>query len=210
MWSSDIRKICERDPDIKETFKDVLSKDQVEHFNQNPTNWLNNFYDSVDFPLSFVLNTGTIKDGGLHWQAVYFDVERNIYFFDSYGHKPMNQFLAFFENIVNYQKPKRFHYDRKKIHEICREIQAFDTKVCGEYCIYFLHVMNTVKHPGNGERIMYATFPPPVTTDGIHREKRDAMDNYTQFYINDEFVKDWLQRRYNYYKVKGIFVDQKN
>ena len=161
----------------------------------------------MEFPLSFVLNTGTIREGGRHWQAVYFDVERNIYFFDSYGRRPMMQFIAFFENVINHDNPQRKLTCRGRMQEITREIQAFNTKVCGEYCIYFLHVMSTVKQPKNGERVMLDSFPPPIT-EVRHKEIRDELGNYRQFYLNDEFVKDWVQSRYNYYKIKTIFVDR--
>ena len=32
------------------------------------------------FPLAFVLNTGTHKNGGTHWQSMYIDHEHTVYF----------------------------------------------------------------------------------------------------------------------------------
>ena len=47
------------------------------------------------FPIGFILNTGTHKNGGQHWQALYFDNEGISYFFDSYGRTAKKEFRIF-------------------------------------------------------------------------------------------------------------------
>ena len=63
------------------------------------------------FPIAFVLNTGTYKNSGTHWQAVYFDHEHRAYFFDSYGRVPRPEFSRFIEVIILFSYLRQTYRD---------------------------------------------------------------------------------------------------
>ncbi len=201
MLDEDVENICKKDDHIKQSFKKVLAKDDVRIQMSLNESALETLYEEQPFlfPASFVLNTGTYKQRGRHWQAVYFDIDGNCFYFDSYGHKPEEDYIRFCEKI-NSLRNRNANRIRFKLHYMTREIQAYNTSVCGEYCIYFLYQMNTLKYPIYISKIMEMEFPPPDKSS----EKRDQCDNYRQFYINDEFVREWVQRKYNYDKIKNI------
>ena len=81
-------------------------------------------------PIAIVTNLDTSNKPGSHWVAIYID--RNGYgvYFDSYGLAPISthHLDRLRRNCV------RFQWNKKKL-------QSFDSKVCGEYCIMFLHHM---------------------------------------------------------------------
>lgn len=81
-------------------------------------------------PAAIVANTDTSDKPGTHWIAIYIDQNGDGKYFDSYGVGP----------IIPY------HIDRirrncKRYEWNDQQIQSFDSQVCGEYCIMFLHYM---------------------------------------------------------------------
>ena len=120
------------------------------------------------FPLAFILNTGTHKNGGIHWQALYIDHEHIAYFFDSYGRKPSDIFRAFAHELLTVSYYREFTRklplrqalsDSKFTPTTLRrslstklandaddtvryfpyQIQSDTSHVCGEYSVLFLH-----------------------------------------------------------------------
>lgn len=209
MNGQDLYKICKEDRNISESFKCIVTDNEVKVLIRNEKVFLHWFKHVLhsEFPMSFILfSTGEGNASAGHWLAVYFDVIGKCFFFDSYGDKPNKIFRRFCENIMVIAQdmfPRIHNHKQYKINEICREIQAHDTVVCGEYCIYFLHVINTCAKPEQAEYIIEQTFPKVIKT-GRYASHRDKFNNYAQFYINDQFVKDWVQKNYNYTSVKSI------
>ena len=84
----------------------------------------------VELPAALVLNTDPARKSGEHWVAVYINENGHCTFFDSYGGGPTSE------------------YHRYRLRRLCKRIsysksqlQSFDSQVCGEYCITFLHHM---------------------------------------------------------------------
>ncbi len=63
--------------------------------------------------------------------------------------------------------------------------------------------MNTIRYGHQAKYDLLRTFPKPIT-EGAHRVYRDEFRNYKQLYLNDEFVREWVERNYNYHRVKSI------
>lgn len=81
-------------------------------------------------PTAFVLNTKDHGDAGEHWVAVFVDRNGRGIFFDSFGQQP---------TIANHLRRIRknttvYNYNR-------RRLQSYDSTVCGQYCVLFLHFM---------------------------------------------------------------------
>ena len=120
------------------------------------------------FPLAFILNTGTHKNGGIHWQALYIDHEHIAYFFDSYGRKPSDIFRAFAHELLTISYYREFtrrlplrqalsdsKFTPTSLKRSLRtklandadntvryfpyQIQSDTSHVCGEYSVLFLH-----------------------------------------------------------------------
>ena len=84
----------------------------------------------LSHPAAIVANLDTSDKPGSHWVAFYIDSHGRGTFFDSYGLPPSS----------------RHHLDRlrrncKWIKWNKKKLQSFDSKVCGEYCVMFLHFM---------------------------------------------------------------------
>lgn len=81
----------------------------------------------IPYPSSFIINTHTSKQPGEHWLALYYDKDRNVDFFDSYGHSPK------FFNLESYldKTSTRIKFNSK-------QLQSFSSKLCGYYCILFI------------------------------------------------------------------------
>ncbi len=81
---------------------------------------------NIDYrPCAFVANTDPSTKPGQHWVAFFFGENTNEYF-DSYGLSPFPVFEKYLQRLGDYD------YNRTTL-------QDFDTAVCGQYCIYFLH-----------------------------------------------------------------------
>ena len=75
-------------------------------------------------PLAFIFNTAKSFHSGEHWVCLYFPSFGNIEFFDSYGRDP-RKYDCFTKNV----------YD---LVTNTRTLQHRDSRVCGQYCLYFL------------------------------------------------------------------------
>ena len=122
------------------------------------------------FPMGFVVNTGSHKSGGIHWQGIYFDHNHRVYFFDSYGRKPMEHYMLYTELMFTFSYMRRYNrrlpigavlYEQnftQELYDMCnkrhlndvtnitynyynRQLQSPLTNVCGEYSIMFLYVI---------------------------------------------------------------------
>ena len=84
----------------------------------------------VELPAALVLNTDPARKSGEHWVAVYINNKGYGTFFDSYGLPPSSE------------------HHRYRLRRLCKRItynklrmQSYDSQVCGEYCVMFLHHM---------------------------------------------------------------------
>ena len=78
------------------------------------------------YPSCLVFNTEPRNKSGEHWLAIYFNSNKNSYFFDSYGQSPS------FYKIDKYlqQNSAQVYYNKIKIQGLL--------PYCGFYCIFFL------------------------------------------------------------------------
>lgn len=76
---------------------------------------------------SYIINLDAHTLPGSHWIAVFFANDAQVFYFDSFGHKPRNK------NILNFMKrnAKLIFYNK-----IC--VQDYYSVTCGYYCLYFL------------------------------------------------------------------------
>lgn len=79
-------------------------------------------------PVVFVLNTGKLKSGGIHWVALYINhYGTRGYFFDSFGFDPI-----VYKEIHKFIITNSLFY---KFNQVCLQSPLDET--CGLYCIYF-------------------------------------------------------------------------
>jgi hypothetical protein len=77
---------------------------------------------------ALVLNESPQSDSGTHWIGIYIENGKGEYF-DSYGRSPE---VANFVHFLDRNCPrKNWRYNEK-------ELQSYDTDVCGQYCIWFI------------------------------------------------------------------------
>lgn len=79
------------------------------------------------YPSMLIANTDCISKSGSHWIAVFIDENGNGEFFDSYGMPPIIKEHRQFLNRLC----KKWKYNVKKL-------QAYNSSVCGEYCLLYL------------------------------------------------------------------------
>jgi hypothetical protein len=114
MYSSQIARALSSDPYVSLSFLGVFPSDKLP--------------ESIDsFPASLVANTDPSNERGEHWVAYYFDRNGSADYFDSYGLPPCN--VNLFAFLVN----NGVLYECNDV-----QLQAFDSSVCGQYCIAFL------------------------------------------------------------------------
>lgn len=81
-------------------------------------------------PAAIVANTDPHSQPGSHWVAMYLDNDGHCVYFDSYGVPPgIPQHL------------NRIRKNSRSYTWNTRHLQSFGSKVCGQYCIMFLHYM---------------------------------------------------------------------
>lgn len=80
----------------------------------------------IKLPALFVVNLSPISEAGSHWVAIYIDMRRNSYYFDSFGMPPKNKFILSF---------LRKH--GKKVHYNHIQLQHITSSKCGQYCCVF-------------------------------------------------------------------------
>lgn len=83
----------------------------------------------VKFPSCFIVNTHNRNQFGEHWLAFFIDQDGSVEFFDSYGFSP--KFYNLDKYIVKINK--------NKIKYSKNQLQGFDSKFCGVYCVFFLY-----------------------------------------------------------------------
>lgn len=124
----------------------------------------------------FIVNTDPSTKPGAHWQVLWFTKvykKQTCFFMDSYGQPPEN------ESIKKFIK-------KNSVDLICndKQLQSFDSSLCGEYCCLFaLHMSET---------------------DSFHEFTKYYGDNYTK---NDEDTKE-LFCFYIADRIKRTFCNQ--
>lgn len=76
---------------------------------------------------AIVINLDPHYKPGSHWVCLYLSGNR-VEYFDSYGLPPFSKNIKVFID----KNSKDIHYNQ-------RRYQDFNTDVCGQYCVYFLH-----------------------------------------------------------------------
>lgn len=109
-----------------------------------------------------VINLDPHDKPGSHWVSLYLN-GKQIDFFDSYGLPPLHEDLRNFisNNCTNYN---------------CnlRRYQEYDTDVCGQYCVYFLHQ----RHRRG-----------PIVLDRLFPERWSPKQS-------DRYVRNWFNQHY--------------
>lgn len=107
-----LRQVCLQDPFIRPKFLDVYGADQVPRIPDT-------------YPCCCIANTDPIHRPGRHWVAVYWIGPDKGEFFNSYAERPswLNERWRCFDGF----------------RQIPHELQAYETDVCGDYCLYFLY-----------------------------------------------------------------------
>ena len=183
MDNIDLRDCINQDvKELKQIYCGIITKDDVALINKNIESFRQFLMMALlennveNFPLAFIMNTGTHKSGGVHWQGIYFDQNHRVYFFDSYGRKPMDQFKTFADLILifsfmrqYYRKlplsmvlsKEKFTYrlyktmmqrqkkniNRNTFNYFNLQLQSDFTNVCGEYSLMFLYSICRQSHP---------------------------------------------------------------
>ncbi len=110
MNTEEIRCTLEADSNTAPLFLGVFSADQLPNIEYRPS--------------AFVANTDPSTSPGEHWVAFFIDKETE--YFDSYGLPPFPVFENYLSRLGKYI-----------FNDVT--LQDFDTTVCGQYCIFFLH-----------------------------------------------------------------------
>ena len=74
-------------------------------------------------PCAYIVNTDRSYLPGSHWNVIYFDINGEVDFFDSYGRPPPKDFSTLLGDSYNYQE----HF-----------IQHPLSSACGQYCIFYV------------------------------------------------------------------------
>ena len=114
MNSLQIVRVLESDKYSKDKFLGVFARDEL------PIH--------VKYPSCLILNTDKRNEPGEHWLAIYYDENKNAEFFDSYGNSPD------FYNLTTY-----LNKTCKKWVANEQRIQGYFSKLCGLYCLFYLH-----------------------------------------------------------------------
>src|SRR5882757_5972685 len=112
MDTNQIRNILSSDCKLSISFEGVFASDQIPKFCEQPA--------------ALVCNLDPHNRPGSHWVAMYINNGVGEYF-DSYGLAPIDV------NFVNFLNNNCTSWNYNKI-----ELQAFNSEVCGHYCIWFL------------------------------------------------------------------------
>lgn len=105
-------RILKNDNFTKDCFKGVFASNEL------PLNF--------SYPACFIMNTEERGQDGEHWLAFYFNIKKELYFFDSYGLSP------YYYNLINYinQTSTKFNWNMKRIQG--------KSNYCGVYAFLFL------------------------------------------------------------------------
>ena len=108
-----IKNIIQKEP-ISKYFLGVFARNEIpKSFNQ--------------YPACFIFNTQSRENDGEPWLAIYINIKKKCYFFDSYGLSPQYHHLAAYINSIS----DSFNWNIKRLQG--------NSTYCGFYCIAFLH-----------------------------------------------------------------------
>lgn len=82
-------------------------------------------------PYALIANTDNHDKPGTHWIAVYLTNNGNAIYFDSYGLPP-----------IVHQHHQRVTMNSRNYKWNTKRLQSFNSSVCGQYCVMFLHYMS--------------------------------------------------------------------
>ena len=115
MNGEQISRALSADRAARRTFLGVFAKDNIPRLPRDPKK----------YPVSFVVNTDTLREPGEHWTAVYYTSPNVGEFLDSYG-----------------RAPHALGFTRKRLSGIKRwnkiKLQSVYSRVCGQYCVAFI------------------------------------------------------------------------
>lgn len=101
----------------------------------------------LGFPSAIVMNTQEHWKTGEHWVALYINKYGYGFYFDSYGMPP---YISYHVDRIK-KNCKRYEWNKN-------QFQGFDTKVCGQYCIVFLHYMQEGKSIKSFSKLFSKSF----------------------------------------------------
>ncbi|CAC5416578.1 unnamed protein product [Mytilus coruscus] len=115
-------------------------------------------------PFGFITNTDPHQLPGRHWVACYVDENNILEIFDSYGNSPdaLSPYITRYMNLF-----ERTLFNHKRL-------QSSKTKVCGQYCLFYL--MCRCRNYSQKEVI-------DIFNDDFER--------------NDQFVYDFIEQRFH-------------
>jgi len=105
--------VLRKDPHATVHFEGVFASDTLPHNTQKPS--------------LIIVNTDPINKPGAHWQAIYISCDGRGEHFCSYGLGP------YVPNIRNFMDRQCKFWNKNTI-----DLQAFDSSVCGQYCVLYL------------------------------------------------------------------------
>ena len=80
-----------------------------------------------EYPCGIISNTDPHYLAGQHWIVMYFNANKVVEYFDSYGRKP------FIESHILYM-----NMNSNKIIYNNKQVQSIFSTTCGEHCIYYM------------------------------------------------------------------------
>ncbi len=112
MLQSALEEIMKKDSVLITIPSRVIARDELPHH--------------IEYPSCYIINTKPRTHSGEHWLALYYDGNKNAFFFDSYGQPPSAYRLEKFLEKTS----KSWSCNRKRI-------QGYSS-FCGYYCVLFL------------------------------------------------------------------------
>ena len=83
---------------------------------------------TLEHPVFYVVNTDSRSGVGKHWTVIFLD--NHVEFFDSLG-KNVDCYADTFKQFLTVNGPWYMY--------CCTRLQSFNSKVCGEFCLYFAY-----------------------------------------------------------------------
>ena len=123
MDNIDIQHCVEKDSkELAKIYAGVVTIDDVTHMNSSLEMFRQFLISSLlsnkiqNFPIGFIVNTGSHKSGGVHWQGIYFDNKHHVYLFDSYGRETdgtLHDFYRTYADILVHETALQISTDGK-------------------------------------------------------------------------------------------------
>ena len=164
MVGQTLHQVIKQDPHAAPLFEEVFAADTLPRYvNKKPS--------------YYIINSDPISKPGRHWLALTIDWHGNAEYFDSYGFPP---------HTLEHRKFLDRHSKSSRHNHV--ELQAFDSVVCGQYCImYLLHKAHGYSLPD---------FVNMYFTNDRHK--------------NDKYVDEMFQRYMKNIKLCDDIVVKKN